>query len=368
MHTRLDPGRDRSPMRETVIDEPRRASVLRTTVSRSILAWLGLLVSAAFTYLAVRHVHFHEVWVGLRTSEYEWLLPALAALALCMLLRAIRWQYMFAAETRPGLAATSSSLLIGYFFNSVLPARAGEAVRIVALNQRAGTSRAETASTVVAERLYDVLGLLVLFFVALPWLPHVSWLRAAVVLAIAVAGGVAAGVLVLKLFGARPLRFALRPLARLPIFSTQRVEILAENLVHGLAALRRPRLALAVFFWTMASWVAAAVSAWFVMRGFTLGVSSTAALLVVVATNLAMILPSSPSGIGVYEAAVLAAMSPYGVSKSAALPFALVFHAVNFFPYIAVGLYLLRGSLAIRRAGIAVLRFVPVVRRSSLRE
>lgn len=337
-------------------------------MSRSILAWVGLLVSAAFTYLAVRRVHFHEVWTGLRTSEYVWLIPALATLCVCVLLRAIRWQYMFGPETRPRLAPTSSSLLVGYFFNSVLPARAGEAVRIVALNQRTGTSRAEAASTVVAERAYDVLCLLVLFFVALPWLPDVSWLRTAVVFAVGLAGVLAAGTLVLKLFGARPLRFALRPLARLPLFSIERIDLVADNLVHGLAALRRPRLALAAFFLTMASWLAAAVSAWFVMRGFALGVSPVAAILVVVTTNLAMILPSSPSGIGVYEAAVLAAMSPYGVSKSAALPFALVFHAVNFFPYIAVGLYLLRGSIWVRRAGVAALRFVPVVRRSSLRE
>src|SRR6266536_791475 len=130
------PGRDPPSTREIVGDQPSAASVPRTSLSRSILPLVGLVVSAGFTYLAVRRIHFGEVWTGLRTSEYVWLLPGLAVLGFSILLRAIRWQYMFAAGTRPGLAPATSSLLIGYFFNSVLPARAGEAVRIVALHQR----------------------------------------------------------------------------------------------------------------------------------------------------------------------------------------------------------------------------------------
>ena len=77
------------------------------------------------------------------------------------------------------------------------------------------------------------------------------------------------------------------------------------------------------------------------MIGFHLGVSFLAALLVVVATSLAMILPSAPSALGVFEAAVLVALGAYGISDADALSFALVFHAFNIIPWLVAGRVLL---------------------------
>src|SRR5205814_6805198 len=122
-------------------------------------------------------------------GDLWWLVPALAALAVAVVLRAIRWRYLFAPETRPPFGATMRALLVGYFFNNVLPARAGEAARVVALHRSAGTSRAELAATVVVERIFDVLSLVVLLLVASPWLPRVGWSTSAYVFAAAVAGG-----------------------------------------------------------------------------------------------------------------------------------------------------------------------------------
>src|SRR5262249_34590096 len=152
-----------------------------------------------------------------------------------------RWRYLFAAETRPPFAPVVEAMLIGQFFNNVLPARAGEAARIVYLNQQARASRAETVGTVISERAYDVLGVLLLLFVLLPWLPHVTWLRAAGILAIVLSLGMIGVFVVLRAFHARPARWLARRLAWLPFVDVERAERAAENLVHGLAALRRPR-------------------------------------------------------------------------------------------------------------------------------
>src|SRR5205814_5412390 len=150
-----------------------------------------------------------------------WLLPALAMLAVSIFLKAERWRYLFARATRPATRPVVAALLIGYFFNNVLPARAGEAARVLALRRRAGTSRAEAGATVVLERAYDVLCLLLLLFVTLPWLPGVTWLRAAVVLGVVVATGLVAAMVILAVWGLRPVHFALRPLHRLPFLPSE---------------------------------------------------------------------------------------------------------------------------------------------------
>jgi uncharacterized membrane protein YbhN (UPF0104 family) len=309
---------------------------------KTLLVCAGLVVSAVFTYLAVRGVHFHEVWQGLTDSNYWWLLPAVALVGVASVLRSYRWAFLLARETRPPIPAVLAAVLLGQFFNNILPARAGEAARIVALNQTAGTSRAEALATVVLERAYDVLALLVLLFVTLPWLPHVTWLRAAAILAIVVVVCLLAVLAVVAMHGERPVRFLLRPFARLPFATTERTDLAAASLVRGLAGLRRPGLAAASFALTVVSWLVLGLAAWLVMRGFHLHLPFLAGVLVNIAMGLAMILPASPAAIGVFEAAVLVALNAYGVPHAAALSYALVFHALNFFPYIAAGLVLMQ--------------------------
>jgi glycosyltransferase 2 family protein len=319
---------------------------------RAALAWGTTLFSLLLIYLVLRKVDFGEFWRALASSNYWWLLPSLAGLTLTVFLRGLRWRYLFAPETRPPVRAVLSALLIGYLFNNVLPARAGEAARLVVLNQRTGTSRVEALGTAITERVYDVLVLLLLLFAALPFLPDVEWLGAAALFALLVVVLLAVTVAVLVRYRERPLRFAFKPLSRVPRFTVQRTEKWAANLVHGLAAFLRPELMLAPLALTALSWLTLALSYWILMLGFDLGLGFGAALLAVIAVNLAMLIPAPPASLGVFEAAVLAALAAYGIGASEALSYAVVLHALNFLPFIVVGYAALhRHTMAVRRAG-----------------
>jgi len=312
--------------------------------ARSALPWLGLLVTVVFSYLAVRTVDPGEAWAAARASNPVWLVPAFAALVAAVLLRAIRWQFLFARETRPPLGAVARALLVGYFFNSVLPARAGEAARVVALHRSTGNSRAELAATVVVERVYDVVALVALLFVASPWLPHVGWARSAAIFAGVLGLGCLLLVVGVGIWGERPFRLLLRPLALLPFVREEWLGRAALNLVGGLAAIRRPALAAVALSWTAVSWLGLGLSTWFVLRAFHLGLSPLAGLLVVIAVNLALVLPSSPAAVGVFEAATVVALSAYHVPTSRALPTALVLHLLNLVPYLVAGAVVLHGA------------------------
>ena len=291
-----------------------------------------------------------EVWGGLKDSNYWYVIPSVALLLVALGLRSLRWQLLFPGATRPPYRPVLSATVLGQFFNNVLPARAGEAARVIALGRSARTSRSEILATVVVERVYDVLALLVLLFVLLPWLPHVSWLRAAAILAIVFAGITASAIVVLIRFGERPFRRALRPLAALPFVAVEHTESAASGLVRGAAALRDPWLAVVALVLTFVSWVLLALSSWMLMLGFDLGLSFLAGVLVSVAVGLSLILPSSPAAVGVFETAALVALKAYAVPKTAALSYALVLHAVNFFPYIVLGALVLQGhALSLRR-------------------
>jgi len=315
------------------LDRPRRP---RAATNVAIVA-----VTVLFSFLAFRDVNLDEAWRALRSSDPAWLIPALVVFGLSIVARALRWRSLFARGRRPGRAVVLNATIIGYLFNSIMPARAGEAVRVVVLAQRSTAAPAEIVGTVVLERIYDVVTILVIFFAVEQWLPHVSWFGTAARVAFVLAVAIAAAVIALSVYGDRPVRFLLRPLRRLPRFSPARVERTVEEVAYGLSGLRDGMVALEAFLWSILAWMLSALCAYIVCLAFHLHLPFAAGVLVVVAVGLGMILPSAPAAIGVFEGATLIALKAYHVPHSEALPYALVLHAVNFFPFVLLGALLL---------------------------
>ena len=309
---------------------------------RSLVVAAGLLVTVGCMYLAVRGVELEDALDALADSDLRWLLPALPVFALAVVLRAVRWWSVFADDARPPMRAIAYALLIGYFFNNILPARAGEAARVIALHRRAATPRAETVGTVVVERLFDVLGLLIVLFASYPWLPEVSWLRAAAIFGAVVVTAVVALVVVVVRYDERALHWLLSPLRRIRRAGfAARVQVAAVNATRGLVGLRRPRVALRAMALTVASWVTLGFSFWILTRAFALELPLVAGMLVTVAVNLSLVLPSSPAALGVFEAATVIALLAFDVPQAQALSYALVLHLLNLVPFLVIGAALL---------------------------
>lgn len=298
-------------------------------------------VTIFFSYIALRGIRLGEVWHALRTTDYLWLVPALIAFGLGNVARALRWRSLFAPARRPPRGAVLNATMLGYFYNSILPARAGEAARVVVLTQRSSSPPVEIVGTVVLERVYDLVAILLIFFLAKPWLPHVSWFAAAAVVSIVLAGLIAAATTVLVVYGDRPLRILLHPVRRFSWFSGDRLDRTVDELTHGLSGLHKPAVAVEACLWTIVAWMLSALCAYIVTLSFHLHLSFGCGVLVVVAVGLSMILPSPPAAVGVFEAAALIALRAYGVPHSLALPYALVLHAANFIPFVLVGVLLL---------------------------
>jgi uncharacterized membrane protein YbhN (UPF0104 family) len=322
---------------------------VRRTASRAGLLLLGTAVSALFLWLSVRNVQVDLFWDALRACYYLWLIPALGGIAVAVVIRSWRWQLLFSPETRPPLGAVTRALLVGQLFNVILPLRAGEAARIVVLHQETRTSRAEAIGTAVVERLYDVLALLLLVIAASPFLPEVTWLDRAAALSGGLLVLVVIGALVIARFGARPARVVLAPLAVLPVLTRAHTDAAADRLVRGLGALHRPSLVLPAFILSVASWLVLAVSNWLILVAFDLGLGYEAGVLILVTTTLSLLIPSAPGGLGVFEAGGVVALGAYGIDESTALSATVVLHALNLFPYVVVGAFVLhRHALRLR--------------------
>ena len=309
---------------------------------RPLLMAVGLAVTGACTYLAVRGVALDDAMDALAASDLRWLAPASAVLVLAIWLRIVRWWVLFDRSSRPPLRAVAHALFVGYFFNNILPARAGEAARVIALHSKARTPRAEAIGTVVIERVFDLLALLLLLLASYPLLPEISWLRAAALLGSVVVAGLVVLVVVLVRYDDRAVGWLLSPLRRLPGSGvSERVEHAVANATRGLVGLREPRVALRGMALTVASWVVLGLSYWILTAAFALDLPVVAGMLVVVAINLSLVLPSSPAALGVFEAATVVALRPFDVSQAEALSYALVLHLLNLVPFLVIGAALL---------------------------
>jgi glycosyltransferase 2 family protein len=260
---------------------------------------------------------------------------------------------LFEKEARPPVRALVRALVVGEFLTSLLPVfRPGDIARVLILHRDAGTPRSVTLGTVVTERVQDAIALLLLLFVAVPFAPPVTWLRGATVLLAVLAAGLLVTLVILWRFGSRPLRFALRPLAALPGFSAARTDIAAAGILRGLSGLRSAHVALSAFALGVLAWLGVALSFTLALRGVGLDLGLDAGILVAVATTFSLLLPALPASVGIFEAAALVALEPYGVDDARALSGAVVIHVLSFVPFLVLGPLALRGRLgAVRTFG-----------------
>lgn len=312
---------------------------------RPFLLIAGLAASVVLTYLALRDIDFDAFLDALADGDPVWFAAALTVFAAAYAVRAARWSVLFEAGTRPPFRPVVRALLVGDFLTSLLPVlRLGEVARVVLLHREAHTPRSVGLGTVVTERVYDSVVLLLLLFAAVPFAPPVTWLRGATVLLALLAVGLAVTLFVLWRFGSRALGFLLRPLARLPGFSLARTELAAVGIVQGLSGVRNVRMALAALSLTVLSWLGIAISYTLALRCVGLDLGLDAGILVGVATSFSLLLPALPASVGIFEAAALVALEPYGVNEAQALSGAVVIHVLSFVPF------LILGPLALRRS------------------
>jgi uncharacterized protein (TIRG00374 family) len=314
--------------------------------SRLAAALLGLAVGGALLAVAFHGTAPEAVWRALRGGH--WGLPVVVVLvgtASFVYAKAARWRLLLGSAAELPVGRLARPVLAGLALNALVP-HSGEFVRAASLSRQGGRAASGVLSSIVAERVFDLFGVLILGALALLSVPVSAAVDAAVRLLGVVAGALAAGV-VLALAAPQGVealvRFVTRVLpARAQHWALQRLQ---EALV-GLAPVRSIATSLRVLAWSLAQWLAVALCVGGCARvvGFDPGLP--AICLVVVGIVVAFLLPNAPGYAGSVQVAFLATLKPLGVTEEAALAASFVYQLLMVGPLIVVGLACLRSSLA----------------------
>jgi uncharacterized protein (TIRG00374 family) len=138
-----------------------------------------------------------------------------------------------------------------------------------------------------------------------------------------------------KLFGLTVGRF-------LPKKAAQKIAEMVLSFASGLAAMRKPRLVVSGFAWSVVHWGWGALALYVGMLAFGITAPRYLGAVFLQGVNaLAVAVPSSPGYWGPFEASVRIGLSPFGVPREQALSFAIAFHVLTFIPVTLLGLYYL---------------------------
>ena len=132
---------------------------------------LGIAVSALFVSIAVQGLDFGQFATHLKDAEYVWLLPGIGVYFMGVWARTWRWHYMLRHIQDISMPALFRIVCIGYMGNNIYPFRAGELLRSYVLREREGIPISSSIATVIVERVFDGLVMLIFVFAALPFAP-----------------------------------------------------------------------------------------------------------------------------------------------------------------------------------------------------
>lgn len=301
----------------------------------------SLLLAVGLLGYFLWRVPLAEVGATLARVRGGWVAVAVALALISYALRALRWGTIL----KPVGAAPATTLLgctaAGFATSTILPGRLGEVVRPLLLARRTGLSAAGALASILTERLIDLATLLAVFAAgvvmaserlapaAAPALRHTA-LLAAVGL-----GG--AFTLVFLLLHVRIS--AVPRLARLaPSRWRDRTGHFLNHLLDGLEAVRSVRRLALLAAWSAAVWGTAILQIEALARGFGLSLGFAASAVLIGVSVIGLAVPT-PAGVGSFHAAIQFALATLlGADLTDATAFAIVHHAVCFFPITVVGL------------------------------
>ncbi|SVB96976.1 uncharacterized protein METZ01_LOCUS249830, partial [marine metagenome] len=119
-----------------------------------------------------------ELWHQILQVDMQPFWIAVGLLIFSCVVRAYRWQLLLDPVEHIPLHNLFAATMIGYFGNGVLVFRLGELLKAYSAAQDRAISVSQTFGTVILERILDLLMVVLIFSVLIPWFPfEQEWLR-----------------------------------------------------------------------------------------------------------------------------------------------------------------------------------------------
>lgn len=311
---------------------------------------LGIVLSVICLYYAFHNFQFAQALEAAERANWVLLLLSVVAATTMFPLRARRWRTILdPIESNVPFGPLWRAVAIGVMMTNILPARAGELARPYALSREVPRIPfSASLASVAVDRVFDAIVVMLLLGLSTlePGFPHTIQLGDRTLeIAQLVRGFVLLPIVLMVALYA--LVFFPDQLIRLFELFARRVSKTLERtgsemlrrFAEGLSVLRNPAHFFAVFGWTLLHWLVQPLAFWLGFKAFGIDVPLLVTLFVQGVIVIVVALPSTPGFIGLFEAGAVASLAAYGVDRTLAGTWAMVFHLLSYIPITLFGAY-----------------------------
>lgn len=284
------------------------------------LVLLSALIAAGGTALLATHTTgARAVLAQLRHVPLITLAIAFSLILAQIVCQSLRLWAVVPRALALGVGLVAHAFVLGEWVNSLVPARAGDALKIVLIRRAPGQDQgvsglSSATGVLVADKLVDIVSLLLLCVAG--GLTGLLWARAR--------AGVVAGIL------AAAIALVLVAWLRLTGASFREGRwAWVRDLLSGLSALRDLERGAAGLLFSLCAWLAEGYALWILCVGMGAAPTLSQILLALVLLNVGISVPISFANIGVYEATLTAGLSYAGIPLGTALAVAVSHHGLE---------------------------------------
>lgn len=312
-------------MAAVAVDAPpqRNASVFPAWRPRA--RWqllLGLLIGATACGWAGRGVAVGQVLQVLGGLTPGWLAAAVGGVIAVTLAKACRWRDLY-PRPKPTPQRAFAALAAAQTVNLVIPLRLGELLRL-GMMRRYRQPLAVTLPTILVEKTVDLLvaGLVAGVLIILLAVPlGLAWAAGG---SLFIGGGLAAGLLALGYWSQ-------------PDWLPQPVSTFLQNTLATLATMWQPSALVTLCGWTTLIWLLSLLTMAALLAAFHINVPLAAVVCLMLLVSVSNVVPSPPALAGLMQGAAVAALVPFGVTKSTAFAVGIAVNIVTVLPLIVLG-------------------------------
>jgi glycosyltransferase 2 family protein len=298
----------------------------------------GLILSALLVYLSIRDIHFPGVADGFRTLRYGYIPPILALMFLMQLLRSFRWGLILSPLEKIDQLPLFSVTSVGFLAIIAIPARLGELARPYLITKKSRLKMSAALGTIFVERVLDSLTVLAIAVFVLFLTPLPPWLIRSSVLFLFLTLAFVSAMIVMMVKREASLRVLAPLIGKLPARYVEVVNRIISHFIDGFRIMIDPALLISVTGLSIVIWLVDVLVIYllFLAVGFHLPVVAAFVLMIILIIGIAI--PTAPGFIGNWHYFCILGLSIFGVPKTDALTFAIIYHVLSIGVVIALGL------------------------------
>jgi uncharacterized protein (TIRG00374 family) len=307
----------------------------KKTLTRTLRIGITGIILVMLVVFATK-VNWHSTWAAIRESSLSILLLAALVNLLSLGLKGVRWWIFLRPIGVTSLRLALKATFAGAGLNNVLVANSGEAARVIFVSRAAHVTSAKVLATLALERLFELIGYVIMLALAVSFLPLPAMLERTRPFAWLVLAGIAG----LLIYLVRRPEGIERVAEATEVGWRAKTRQYMRRFMHALAGISTgPRfgaaLALSVGIWALqvTTYHLTAVAA-------HLHLPLVGTVAAILAVNIGFAIRATPGNVGLFQVLYAATATAFGLDENQAVAVAFLIQTQQILPVTILGVAL----------------------------